>query len=358
MRVDAELGGFNSFSLGDEDDKLGCAVGESGGFYSERFNFFALATTHILLCATHRTGSNLLEQYLKAAGVAGRPREYYSPSLARELAVKMGLADPDKEFMRYHSGIVEKWTTPNGVFAAKVMWRHLRAIHERVAADPQGGAYLGAEPWDTVERLHPNTRVVWVSRKDKVKQAISMVRAKQTGVYSTVHVDYGRLEQKGPGEYDFHVLQYHVEKLTAEDAEWGRLFAERGVRVQQVVFEEFIKAPQQGAMDLLKALELPEPEVWQWPAIQIRPQADETSAAWYARYHEDVLHLAEKKDEHREKRHRARKALEKQAARQARWDKWEGSGWGRRLVALERWWRRGEGAVDSREARGDGVVRH
>ena len=195
-----------------------------------------------------------------------------------------------------HSGDVKRWTSTNGVFAAKIMWRHLKFIHERLAADPEGAALVKPTPWETLATLHPAPLVVHVTRRDKVRQAISMVRAKQTGVYSTVHVDAGRKQEVAPGEYDFQILRYHVEKLTKEDQEWEELFRTHKVPVQTVVFEDFIKDPQNLTVALLKNLGFPEPEKWQWPQTQIRSQSDSINSEWRARYLEDEK-KADKKDE-------------------------------------------------------------
>jgi trehalose 2-sulfotransferase len=310
-------------------------------------------TQHLLLCATHRTGSNVLEQYLKASQVAGRPREYYSPDLAKDFAKQKQLPDPEQSFIAYHRAILERWTTSNGIFAAKIMWRHVQAIHDQVAVDPAGIAYARGTPWETITALHPAPMVVHVTRRDKVRQAISMLRAKQSGLFSTVHLDKGVKQATNPGEYDFHLLHYHVEKFAKEDAAWVALFREHGVPVQTIVFEEFVKDPQTQTVALLEALGLPEPTEWYWPAVLIRPQSDPASIEWAQRYQEDLKQAGGTKDQHRERRHRARKALE----RQARWQRWERSALGRPLVALERWWRRNEPAVRPEDARGDGVTR-
>lgn len=313
---------------------------------------------YLLLCATHRTGSNLLEQYLKASAVAGKPKEFYSPDLSRELARKFHFPDPDGEFLRYHEAVMAKWHTANGVFSAKIMWRHLDSIHTRFLADP---SVLGHRPaasgWETLLELLPKPMVVHVTRRDKVRQAISMVRAKQTGVYTTVHVDRGRKQRMDPGDYDFHLIKHHVEKLASEDAAWVELFRNHGTPVRTVIFEDFVKAPQENTAQLLSHLGLAPPTEWILPAVVARPQSDAVSAEWHTRYHEDTRRRDLEVDIHRERRHVARKAIEKQTARHARWSRWEHSASGRWLMAVEKWWIGNQPEVQPHEARGDGVRR-
>lgn len=312
----------------------------------------------LLLCATHRTGSNLLEQYLKASSVAGKPKEFYSPDLSRELAGKFQFPDPDQAFLRYHEAVMAKWHTPNGVFAAKVMWRHLESIRARFLADPAtAGRAAGESPWETLLELMPDPMVVHVTRRDKVRQAISMVRAKQTGLYTTVHLERGRKQQLAPGDYDFHAIKLHVEKLTAEDSAWVELFQRHRTPVRTVVFEDFVKAPQDGTAALLTRLGLPEPAEWILPTVAAKPQADGISAQWQERFLEDLARGSRGMDPERERRHRARKGLERKAARQLRWSRWQHHTPGRWLKALEKWWTRNEPDVHPDEARGDGIKR-
>jgi LPS sulfotransferase NodH len=277
--------------------------------------------------------------------------------LVGRFAARKELPDPKNGFLAYHRAITERWTTSNGVFSAKIMWRHLDAIQKWVSDDPNGAAFLRQTPWETVTALHPTPMVVHVTRRDKVRQAVSMVRAKQSGVYTTVHLDKGERKIASDGEYDFHHLRYHVEKFTKEDEAWVALFKNYNVPVQTIVFEEFIKDPQNHTVSLLRALGFPEPEHWHWPSILIRPQSDPASAEWAARYHEDLKTADLSKDHYRERRHRARKAMEKKAARSARWQHWENSSIGRMGIALERWWVRNEPEVNPEDAKGDGVQR-
>ncbi len=312
---------------------------------------------HLLICATHRTGSNMLEQHLKAAGVAGAPREFYSPQLSRGFASKEGLPDPDAHFSAYCRSIQEHWRSPNSVFGVKIMWRHLDVVQARLQADPAAAAQgLPRETaWESILALHPNPLVIHMTRNNKVRQAISMVRAKQSGVYSTVHLDRGTLSDESEPEYDFHVIQFHVDKLTQEDENWDALLKAQGAHYHRVVFEEFVKDPRTNTLALLASLGLPQPTTWEEPPRPTRRQSDQTSENWYVRYQKDAQRLANQKDVHREKRHRARKALERHARREARWTRWEKSVFGRILVRLER--RFVGPPPPALSARGDGVRR-
>ena len=148
--------------------------------------------TAYLVCATPRSGSTLLCEALKATGVAGRPEEYFEsvvvtgrpprprptsrastiPRRSRCSAERPPPSrrrtprSPASRSYAEHLERVRQWgTTPNGVFGAKLMWDHVGRLHRR-AGDPL--------------ELFGDPALVWVRRRDVVRQAISLWRAMQT----------------------------------------------------------------------------------------------------------------------------------------------------------------------------------
>src|SRR4051812_21324718 len=99
-----------------------------------------------LVAATPRSGSTLLCELLAGTGVAGRPAEYFEHLHATGLPRQPrqyfdGLDDPEvvdllaptvpgapvtaEAFRERFEAALREGTTPNGVFAAKVMWGYL-----------------------------------------------------------------------------------------------------------------------------------------------------------------------------------------------------------------------------------------
>ena len=141
------------------------------------------------MCATPRSGSTLLCEALAATGVAGRPREEFEqlshsglrrspreyfadlddPSIGGLLPaepVDAGTPLPDGPYDDQVRVAIERGTTPNGVFATKLMWGYLNDFLTRTDGD------LGVTFGDPA--------YVLVRRRDTVRQAISLWRAIQT----------------------------------------------------------------------------------------------------------------------------------------------------------------------------------
>jgi trehalose 2-sulfotransferase len=267
----------------------------------------SLTTRHILLCATQRTGSNLLEMHLRHLGVAGKPREYYSPTLAGKIAKKFGIPAPEANFEAYAQSLQQLRRTENGVFSVKVMYHHLKTLQNWTSA-PSG--------WDALRRLHPDAAVAHVTRRDKLRQAISMVMAKQSGIYTSIHIDRGQRcgAEDLPG-YDYWAIRHFMEKFEAEDAGWQALLAEHeshGGRAHRVVFEDFIQDPKAAVCGLLAALEIPIPPHAHAMAVPMRRQATGENDLWAQRFAEEhPRRKHEKVNAYRERQHQQRKAQER-----------------------------------------------
>jgi LPS sulfotransferase NodH len=80
-----------------------------------------------LLCATPRTGSNILCEALRATRVVGGPDDYFwSPPVWYERWQV-------SSFPAYLARLLEEGTGPNGVFGCKMMWHYVDELVPRLA---------------------------------------------------------------------------------------------------------------------------------------------------------------------------------------------------------------------------------
>jgi trehalose 2-sulfotransferase len=127
----------------------------------------AETTASYVVCALPRSGSSLLCELLFGTGLAGAPAEYFDVALMRRLRERWG-ADG---FDSYLDELLARRTGPNGVFGFKA---HFFQIAE---AFPERG----------VEKVFPALQYVYITRGDRLRQAISWSRALQTGKWASDH---------------------------------------------------------------------------------------------------------------------------------------------------------------------------
>ena len=167
-------------------------------------------TSSYLICTTPRSGSTFLSEALASTGVAGRPEEYFQQLadtgqprrpvdyLGEEIAaadLPEAFSAPEGDFRvelmfdprrfasfgDYATWVIGTATTSNGVFGAKIMSVYVDGLAEGLRHALGDGA-----PGATHEVLAaalPRLRYIRLVRSDKVKQAVSLWRAIQTGAW-------------------------------------------------------------------------------------------------------------------------------------------------------------------------------
>ncbi len=229
-----------------------------------------------LVCATHRSGSNLLCQALWHTDLCGRPQEFFSPTRAQPIAEEHGLeADPGADYPAYVAELVERRSTPNGVFGGKIMWAHLAPLIERVGAP-------GESTGETLARVFPNLRYLWVRRADKLRQAISMWKAKQTKIYNSLQ-EGERAPDTEPA-FDFDEIRKTKERFEREDEAWLGYFQAEGIRPIEVTYERFAADVETGTRALLEGLGIALPEGFAPKPLTYQKLADSTNEEWRDRY--------------------------------------------------------------------------
>jgi LPS sulfotransferase NodH len=265
-----------------------------------------MATSSYLVCATQRSGSTLLCESLKSTGVAGRPEEFFEarvrtgrPRTAAGYFREPGapdigdiLGDPEKlgpapdyssldgidGYTQHLERSFRLGTTPNGVFGAKLMWGHLDDFSRFAGQLP---AFRDLPVEELLPAVFPKPRYVWVTRRDKVRQAVSLWKAIQTEAWrgEDAEADHEPI-------YHGAALEHLVKMLADHDTHWESFFTRTGIEPLVITYEDDLsEGPEQAVRQVLRHLDLSVPLGWHAPA-HMRRQADERSERWVAQYRE------------------------------------------------------------------------
>lgn len=249
-----------------------------------------------LICATPRSGSNLLCEVLASTGVAGRPWEFFYAPVEAAKREEWKLSS----FADYLAAVMKEGSTPNGVFGAKVMWFHVEGLAANLRQLPgnQGvSAWWRAwrseptvPPWRAAPRLTdllataiPNLRYIRITRRDTVSQAVSLLRALQTGIFLERAGDI----QTPTGEpvFEFETIDYLLEHVVlAEDRAWQRYFESSGIEPFVVIYEELALDPDGVAAGIIDYLGIAAPRPLVFTERHLRRQSDDLSAEWVRQY--------------------------------------------------------------------------
>ena len=209
-----------------------------------------------VLCATPRSGSTLLCDLLADAG-AGVPGSYFRPESATTLAKEWGVAarpagDPLEGERAFMAAVLRAGTSETGEFGFRLMWENLEALCRRLEAlypTAKGDVGRFAAAFGTTHWVH-------LSRGDKLAQAVSLERARQSGLWHR-HPDGSAREQEGaqrPVAYDAGALAARGAQLRTHDAAWDRWFAANGVIPVRVGYEALAEDPAGAVAEVLRAL--------------------------------------------------------------------------------------------------------
>lgn len=246
-------------------------------------------TDTYFLCATPRTGSSLLLGLLDSTGVAGHPQAYFRSPDEVAWAERWGIAHTPQGALDYGEFVraaLVAGRTGNGVFGAKLMWgTHVELTGRLAVLHPE----LAGDELRLLEgEFGRRVRFVHLRRDDILAQAVSWLRADQTGVWfigGKGEIGGGGGDVDAQPRFDRDAITRIMRTIEEHNAGWERWFEAYGIQPYRIRYEDLAADPQavtHGVLDHLGlGLTLP-------AGRQITPshqrQADRLTEEWIARY--------------------------------------------------------------------------
>lgn len=236
--------------------------------------------TSYLVCFTARSGSTLLCEALVNTGLAGRPEEYFLPGSQVRFQTPVWNEWTDLPLADYLGRILEIGTTPNGVFGTKCQ---IQELYDVVGLLRQTPPYQNMGPSEVIASVFPNPRYIFVTRRDKVRQAISNVRARQTQEWWFRDTSTTGTSGVAP-TYNFTMIDQTVQQFVVQEARWAQFFADAAITPFTVVYEDLVLRYEETVRDVLAWLTIAGARSLGLPEPGMKKQADALSEAWVERY--------------------------------------------------------------------------
>ena len=227
----------------------------------------------VLLCTHQRSGSTLLGEALRAAGL-GTPLEYFHRGFRPTLQALWETAD----LGAYVQALYRRRTHPSGVLAVKLFWADLEDLmRERAPGDPVGGA--DAAMLDLVADLFPRPSFIHLRRLDRVRHAVSHLAAWQTGRWRA----YDGAPQAAQGEaaYDYDRILALLGDADRSHRAWRAFFDAAHVQPYPLTYEQLDHDYPGAVLPLLRALDAPAVAA---PPPRLRAQWDAATEAMALRF--------------------------------------------------------------------------
>jgi LPS sulfotransferase NodH len=227
-----------------------------------------------IVASSYRCGSTFLCTELWKTGVLGAPTEYVNqdkgyaaiptPTEPGRLMIRLGAKTPEDYFHK----LLERRTGRNGIFGMKAHFHHFEP----------------ALAWcpTMLEILAPVT-FIYINRRDKVAQAVSMAKAMQTNAWMSFDPVTGKNVR-----YDADFIAHCMNEVEQQRIGWWRWFEANAVTPFVVTYEDMLADKDSTVRSIMELLEVQndEPEKVDLPAVE--KQADEINAEWMQRFGGDT----------------------------------------------------------------------
>lgn len=243
-----------------------------------------------VICGTPRSGSTLLCEMLASSGVAGHPNSFFREQSIANWADRWGVdrseGIDDAAFdARYIPAMLQAGSNGTGVFGLRLMRASVDDAIRRLARLNGGPADLVAQ----CEAAFGRTLYIHLSRRDKLAQAISLVRAEQSGLWhlaSDGSVYEGAVTPQ-PNVYDASRISTLVDELASDDAAWEAFFSSQGIAPVRLVYETMTADPQAALATILTALGL-DAAIAKSVSVGTRKMASGVSSEWAERFRKET----------------------------------------------------------------------
>lgn len=234
---------------------------------------------------SQRTGSTLLCKGLEQTGVAGKPGEFFNIFTAGSLSEKYGA----RSFSELKEKIWKEGTTENGIFGIKHSYHTDRSkplFQELQTLQGRANEPLSSE--EIVAPLFPNCKHIYLTRRNKIRQAVSWWKAIKDEVW---HLELGQSQKEAAAfykdHYDFDALMHLFKEATLKECATQAYFDQFDIRPLTIVYEDMIKDFQGTLQQVLAYLEIEATGV-QLPNKYLQKTATDLSEQWVQRFRKDM----------------------------------------------------------------------
>ncbi|WP_386175140.1 Stf0 family sulfotransferase [Sulfitobacter sp. R86518] len=243
-----------------------------------------------LLLSTPRSGSNMLVRALWQSGVAGAPEEYLTKQFMEDFSLRFALTKENLvsenawrsgavvafgSIEEYFRRLMEVRTSPNGVFGLKMHASHFFLDHLRLT---------------NIRHQLSIEKLVRIRRRDCVKQAISLILAKETNQW-IVDPEWNSVSQEKSRpsqsiEYNRKRISNTIQYLNCLELFLDELVSDWGLPLKTVYYEDLCKDYRKEMFRIFSFIGVPVSE--RVDEVNIKRQVDQTKAIWYEKYNRET----------------------------------------------------------------------
>ncbi|MFH7243196.1 MAG: Stf0 family sulfotransferase [Spirulina sp.] len=199
-----------------------------------------------IICATQRSGSTLLCSLLSNTNLAGKPKEFLISTL------ETVEEEPSIDLIGVIQSELTQRASDNGVSGVKLMQNHfdilLRELR-RLYPDPS------LSEIDLIGKVFPNVSFIFMTREDKLRQAVSLSRAEYTDAWEKHHAGQAKRPSWLTQVTPFY-LKTALRRVKDREQYWHDFFARYPQNVIQLSYETLVQNQSESLLQCLNYLGL------------------------------------------------------------------------------------------------------
>ena len=166
--------------------------------------------------------------------------------------------------------------TPNGVFGAKVGGGYWNDFVRRLSSIDS----MASPPLvEVLDALFPDLCYILLTRRSKVRQAVSHWMAIQSGRWRSVDAYSNRKP-----EYNFNAIDHLLQEFIFREAVWAEYFADNDIRPHEVTCEDFVQDTLSAVREILAFLNVAMRADFQPPQARYQPFTNKLSEVFVQRF--------------------------------------------------------------------------
>lgn len=212
-----------------------------------------------LICTHPRSGSNYLCELLSSTGKMGQPAEYFHEANLQNAGLS---ARNPTDLAKRFDWMMHNKASDNGVVGAKLFIFDLPQL---------ASAGLLAK--------FAGFRFVFLQRRDKLSQAISIRKALKTGRLTSDHTT-----PDTPVDYDYADIRLRILRAIQAEKGWQAFFSANGINPMHCLYEDLAAEPQVIIDRIAASIGLPSGAAIDPKKLRLKVQRDATSNVWRDRF--------------------------------------------------------------------------
>jgi LPS sulfotransferase NodH len=236
-----------------------------------------------IICTSPRSGSWLLSDGLASTARAGNPREWFNILEEQQHRARWRMEHgTDLSYAAYLRLAAGESTTRNGISGTKLHYYQFAELPRRMAAIP---ALRGLASGEVLTTLFPRAKYILLTRRDKVRQAISFLIATGTDEWWAIDgVTADKRDSAAEPEFDPRAIERMEHAFAENDRKWQAFFAENDITPLVVHYEDLVADYRGTILHTLWWLGVADADAAEIPPSRLKRQSDGRNEDWLKRY--------------------------------------------------------------------------